>query len=442
MIFNSSSNAPVIFKERLLWLLFLAPFFFLTYGAANQLVDLRTSVPNLMFAWEGQTPFIAEMIVPYMSLDLLFGFSFLLVKTRDEIQRHSLRIGLTIAISVFIFILFPLQCVFEKPLVDGWTQPIFAGLAADLPYNQLPSLHVSLSMIIGYIYYTHSQGFWRWFTVVWFSLIVLSTLLVYQHHFIDLPTGFLAGLLAFYFIPIKGKARFPLNFISPKHLHIAFRYLIGSIIFTVLAFKLNMLVWLMAWIALSLLILSCCYALAYNPIIKKNRGRIQWIYYFVFWPYLLGNDISWRIWKKKVPTMVEIDKGIWIGRSLDVNDKNEVQINKIKTIIDLTPEINDCPPSDCYYLYQPLLDLAIPNPQRLLHICQLIKENQKQGNVYIHCKFGLSRSVLVACAWLMMQGSDQKEAWDKVSKEQPKRVDRAYMHIALELFAEKIIYDE
>jgi hypothetical protein len=71
-----------------------------------------------------------------MSLDVLFGFSFLLVKTRDEIQRHGLRLGLTIVLSIVIFILFPLQCVFEKSVTDGWTASLFAGLAADLPYNQ------------------------------------------------------------------------------------------------------------------------------------------------------------------------------------------------------------------------------------------------------------------------------------------------------------------
>ena len=136
--------------------------------------------------------------------------------------------------------------------------------------------------------------------------------------------------------------------------------------------------------------------------------------------------------------MIEIDDGIWIGRSLSASDDNELQHNKIKTIIDVAPEINDCPPANCHYFYQPLLDLAIPNPQTLLHICRMIEDNKQQGNVYIHCKFGLSRSVLVACAWLMMQGNSQKEAWDTVSKYQPKRVNRPYMHIALELFAEKI----
>lgn len=435
MAFDARPDAPLIFKERLLWLLFLAPFFFLTYGTANQIASLHSSLPIIMFDWEQQIPFIAEMIVPYMSVDLLFGLSFLLVKNRDEIQRHSLRLGFTIVFSVMLFLLFPLQCSLEKPIIEGWTKAIFVGLSADLPYNQLPSLHVSLSMVIGYMYFKHFSGFWRWFSVFWFALIIVSTLFVYQHHFIDLPTGFIVGLLAFYIVPVSGKSWIRLNFVSPKHLHIALYYLIGCIIFTVLAFKFSSLALLYGWIALSLLLVACLYTLGHNPIVMKKNGRIQWLSWLLFWPYLIAQYLSWRIWQKKVATLVKITDGIWIGRSLHTDDEALIHDNKIKTIIDLTPEVNGHLPVSVNYIYQPLLDLAIPNPAILHHLCEIINTAKQQGNVYIHCKFGLSRSVLVACAWLIKsQGHSKQHAWDKISLAQPLRVDRPYMHIALALF--------
>ncbi|PHS29654.1 MAG: hypothetical protein COA95_11640 [Methylophaga sp.] len=434
MIFDARPEARVIFKERLLWLLFLGPFFFLTYGTANQLTALYPSLASIMFDWEHAIPFIPEMIVPYMSVDLLFGFSFLLVSTRDEIQRHALRLGFTIAFAVVLFLLIPLQFSLDKPMVEGWAKPIFSGLAADLPYNQIPSLHVSLSMVVGYIYFMHLKGFWRWFSVFWFSLIAVSTLFVYQHHFIDLPTGFMAGLLTFYLIPAKGKTWPPLRFVSPKHIYIALRYLIVSILFTVLAFKTEYLVWLSAWIALSLLILAGLYMLGINDISNKKRGQIQRFSWLLFWPYLLGNYIAWHLWKKKVPAMVEIANGIWIGRSLNKKDEALIQKNKIKTIIDLAPEVNNVIPETVSYIYQPLLDLAIPDPIELQQICAIISAEKQQGNIYVHCKFGLSRSVLVGCAWLITQGFTKQQAWDAVSKAQTMRVDRPYMHIALELF--------
>lgn len=440
MIFDARPEAPLIFKERLLWLLFLAPFFFLVYGTANQLTSLNDSVPSIMFGWEKHIPFIPEMIVPYMSVDLLFGFSFLLVKTRDEVQRHALRLGFVIAFSALLFLLIPLHFSLEKPVVEGWTKVIFAGLAADLPYNQLPSLHVSLAMVVGYLYFTHLKGFWRWLSVFWFVLIVLSTLFVFQHHFIDLPTGILAGLFTFYMIPIKGKTRIPLNFISPKHLHVALYYLVVSIVFTILAFKYDALFLsiLSGWIAFSMLFIASLYALGHNPLTFKKKGKIYWMYWIVFWPYLLGNKLSWRIWKTKVPTMVEIADGVWIGRSLEANDEKHIRKNQIKTIIDLAPEISDYSASSTNIHYKPLLDLAIPNPAIIKEITEIITDVKNKGNVFVHCKFGLSRSIIISCAWLITQGHSKDQAWSIVSNAQPKHIDKPYVHIALELFEAEI----
>lgn len=436
MIFNARPDAPLIFKERLLWLLFLATFFFLVYGTANQLTSLNDFVPSIVFDWEKSIPFIPELIVPYMSVDLLFGFSFLLAITRDEIQRHALRLGFVIAFSSLIFLLFPLHFSLEKPATEGWIHVIFAALAVDLPYNQLPSLHVSLAMLVGYMFYNYFKGFLRWFFVAWFVLIALSILFVFQHHFIDLPTGVLAGLFTFYIIPIKGKSHIPLNFVSPKHLQIALYYLVVSIIFTVLASKFSGLVLtlLCGWIALSMLFIASLYALGHNLITYKNDGQIKLAYWLVFWPYLLANKLSWKIWKKKVPAMLKISDGVWIGRSLEASDEKLIHQNGIKTIIDLAPEICDYLPKGIYRHYQPLLDLAIPNPKLIKEITDKISQAKEQGDVFIHCKFGLSRSIITSCAWLITQGYSKEQAWKIVSSAQPLCVDKPYVHIALELF--------
>lgn len=442
MIFNASPDASLIFKERLLWLLFLAPFFFLVYGSANQLTAFNDFVPSIMYDWEKSIPFIPEMIVPYMSVDLLFGFSFLLVKTRDEIQRHALRLGFTIAFSVLIFLIIPLHLSLVKPPIEGWTKPIFAALSSDLPYNQLPSLHVSLAMVVGHVYFTHLKGIWRWLSVSWFVLIILSILFVYQHHFIDLPAGLLAGLFAFFIIPVKGKTRIPLHFVSPKHLHISLYYLFPSLFFTVLAFRISpfslSLAFISGWVAIGFLFIASLYAMGYNPITLKNKGRIQWPYWAIFWPYLLGNRLSWQIWKRKVPAMVQVADGIWLGRSLDSADKALLDKNDIKTIIDLAPEINTYATPKVKIYYQPLLDLVIPSPVLLHEITDKITQAKQQGNVYVHCKFGLSRSVMASCAWLITQGYSKQEAWQIVSNAQHHRVDKPYVHIALELFEEQL----
>ncbi len=437
MLFDARPQAAVIFKEKLLWLLTIGLFFFLSYGTSNQISASYDSVGNIAFAWERSIPFIAEMIVPYMSLDLLFIISFFLAKSRVELQRHALRLGSLIAFSIMLFLLIPLKFGFERPMIEGWTSPIFQGLAADLPYNQMPALHVSISLVLAQFYRLHFSGLIRWLILAWFIAIILSILVVYQHHFIDLPTGIIAGLLAFYFVPLSGKGPVPLNFVSPKHLYMAFSYLLITTLFTVFAFILHS--WICAWIAVSMLIIASLYLLGINPRLGKKQGRLGWLSWLLFWPYLLTNHLSLLLWQHKLPAMVPVIKGLWLGRSLKSSEQTLLQHHQINAIIDLTPEVTSHTAEHIDYFYQPLLDLVIPDPVILSDICDTINLAKQQGNVFIHCKFGLSRSVIVSCAWLMQSQSYSKQAaWKTVSKAQKMRVDRPYVHIALALFEQHL----
>jgi hypothetical protein len=46
-------------KRALLWLLFLGPLFFLTYGFANWWTSRLSGVGSVLFAWETHIPFLA-----------------------------------------------------------------------------------------------------------------------------------------------------------------------------------------------------------------------------------------------------------------------------------------------------------------------------------------------------------------------------------------------
>ena len=81
-----------LWKRGVVWLLFLGPFFFLSYGFANWVSSQRTDVGVMVFAWESAIPLLPWTIIPYWSIDLLYGLSFLLPKTRREMDRHALRL--------------------------------------------------------------------------------------------------------------------------------------------------------------------------------------------------------------------------------------------------------------------------------------------------------------------------------------------------------------
>src|SRR5215471_12650456 len=80
--------APRPWQDALAWLAFLGPFFFATYGLANWLASRRADVGAAVFDWERGVPFLDWTIVPYWSIDLLYGLSLFICATRAELRVH------------------------------------------------------------------------------------------------------------------------------------------------------------------------------------------------------------------------------------------------------------------------------------------------------------------------------------------------------------------
>ena len=64
-------------------------FFTFVYNAFNLATSLRGGIGSLYYDWETSIPFIPELVVPYLSFDLVFGLAFLLCKSRINIRRNS-----------------------------------------------------------------------------------------------------------------------------------------------------------------------------------------------------------------------------------------------------------------------------------------------------------------------------------------------------------------
>jgi hypothetical protein len=121
-------------KRAIGWLLFLGPFFFLSYGFANWLASLRASVPVAAFEWERAIPFHAWTIVPYWSIDAFYALSLFVCATRTELDTHAKRLLTAQLVAIACFIAFPLRFSFERPAAEGISGAMFNVLAGfDLP---------------------------------------------------------------------------------------------------------------------------------------------------------------------------------------------------------------------------------------------------------------------------------------------------------------------
>lgn len=269
-----------LWKRGVLWLLLLGPLFFASYGFANWFTGQRDDVGSLVFAWEPQIPLWPWTIVPYWSIDLLYGLSFLLPACRREMDRHALRLLAAQVICVVCFLLWPLRFTFERPPLDGTFGLMFDVLMGfDKPFNQAPSLHITLLVIIWAMFANHTRGLlWRGLLHGWMALIGISVLTTWQHHFIDLPTGALAGFFCLWLLPLQGAT--PLTQIrlasDPRRWRLALRYGLGATLCAVLAVKLGgAWLWLF-WPAASLALVALNYLLfGAGGFQKQANGRLS-----------------------------------------------------------------------------------------------------------------------------------------------------------------------
>ena len=176
----------------------LSILFLIVYGSCNWITSRRANAGTIYFEWEREIPFVPFFILPYMSIDLFFICAPFLCRTDRELLTFAKRVTAAIIVAGTCFLLFPLRFAFPRPHANGWLGVLFDWFRGmDAPHNLLPSLHAALTMILLDVYFRHTRGVVRGVIMMWFVLIVLSPVLTYQHHVIDIAGGFVLAAFCF-----------------------------------------------------------------------------------------------------------------------------------------------------------------------------------------------------------------------------------------------------
>jgi hypothetical protein len=198
--------------QALLWLLICGALFCAGYGAANLVAAQHGDVPSIRFGWEQSIPFLPWTIFPYWSFDLFYPLSFFVCADAGELQRHVRRILTAQLVAVICFLVFPLHLAVAKPPTEGLSGLLFTALGSmDRPYNQAPSLHIALLIILWHLYARHIPKRFHPLWHCWSVLVGVSVLTTWQHHFIDVLTGGALGFLCLWLWPESGEPRFPIR---------------------------------------------------------------------------------------------------------------------------------------------------------------------------------------------------------------------------------------
>ncbi|MER8388094.1 phosphatase PAP2/dual specificity phosphatase family protein [Mesorhizobium sp. M0166] len=389
-----------------LWLAFLAPFFYATYGFANWLASRRDDVGSIVFGWEHGIPFLAWTIVPYWSINLFYGLSLLLNNSKSGVDRLAGRYLTAQLVAVACFILFPLTATFVRPQTSGLPGFMFAVLGGfDKPFNQAPSLHIALLVIIWDHWRHRLTGIAGVAWHAWCFLIGASVLTTWQHHFIDIPTGALLGLFALWLFPRDGELPFAGFRLSadPKARRLALFYALGASLALAgaAAGALVSALWLiLLWPALALAIVAFAYAGAGAKVFQKTAdGSVSLASRLLLWSYRVAAKANVWAWTRKLPAQIVIADGVSLGRF-----PTAAEADAFGTVIDLAGELERPRGVSIHWLSLPMVDLLPPSREARAQAVAAIETAQSQGTVLVCCALGFQRSAAVVAEWLVASG--------------------------------------
>ncbi len=430
--------APLPWRRGIVWLLFLAPFFFVSYGFSNRLAAQRAVTDSLVFSWERHIPFLPWTILPYWSIDLFYGLSFLCCRDRLAVDRHALRLLTAQLICVGAFLLFPLHFSFDRPSTDGVFGTLFDALMGfDQPYNQAPSLHIALLVILWARFAAAVQRKWRLAVHAWSVLIAVSVLTTFQHHFFDMPTGAAVGLFCLWLWPDQGPSPLAARSAGPgsRRVLIAVCYAAFAALFAALALTLKGGALWLGWGALALVLVALIYLGPGAMGFQKREGRLSLPVTILLAPYLAGAWLNSRWWTRRRPQPVAIAKGVWLGRLPTATD---VMAGRFSSVLDLTAELPG-PHGGWRYEGLPWLDLVPPDVEQLSEAARRIDVLREDGPLLVCCALGYSRSACALAAWLLRSGqvADVAAAMALVREKRPQVVLGPAHRAALAAFCER-----
>jgi len=422
----------------------LSLLFVVVYGSTNWLTAHRdaAAVGKWFFPWElSATPYVPWLLVPYMSIDLLFFGAAFLCRDDQELRTYSGRVTFSIIVAGLFFLVLPLKLAWPaRPYIAGWfgefvEQSCTAPFLMEYPHNLFPAMHITLCIILAEIYSRHTRGWLRSVLMIWFGLIGISTVLTWQHHLIDIAGGILLAAFAFYLF--NESDQLPVE----RNTRIGSYYAAGAAILAGLTpLQLPGSVFLL-WPVSALSIVASAYFGIGPRIYCKTDGRLPWSTRIVLALILIGQYLSLLYYRRRSHAWDEVAPGLLVGRMLSENEAAEAVRHGVTAVFDLTAEFSETATfRNLRYQNVPILDLTAPTLIQLQQAVKFISEEVNHGAVYLHCKIGYSRSVAVAGAYLLASGqaTSTEEAIAQLRTSRPGMIVRTEITKAIRMFENHI----
>ena len=178
-------------RTYLYWTCWVGAAFFAVYPTTNWLTSLRPQPFHLYLPAELAVPLVPQFIWAYLSMYALFFLPlFFLPTVRMPALGKQLVAGTLV--SGLLFLLFPAELGFARvvPADPPYTGIYAVMFGVDRPHNLVPSLHVVFSAAIALACADVARPAARTVLFGWLGVMAASTILVHQHHVLDVAAAF------------------------------------------------------------------------------------------------------------------------------------------------------------------------------------------------------------------------------------------------------------
>ncbi|MCP3142387.1 phosphatase PAP2 family protein [Pyxidicoccus xibeiensis] len=169
-----------------------ALFFLAVYGGASWVTGFYPGGLHVDLPFERHIPFIPAWAAVYVSMDVLLLLSLLVFRTWRDMLPFALVLCVQTVLGALFFLVLPVEVAWPPRLVQGgWADVFLLADTMNLERNYLPSLHVAFACTAALAYAERSGWFAQTVFGLWAAGIAASTLLIHEHHLVDVLAGVL-----------------------------------------------------------------------------------------------------------------------------------------------------------------------------------------------------------------------------------------------------------
>lgn len=173
-------------------------FFYGCYASTNYWTSLVPSRYSFYFSWELTLPFLPQFAWLYLSLNFLMSLSLFIFRSGKELFPFFWVLTGETLFASFCFLFIPFQLSFPSIVEDQHF--LFRVMdTINLNYNCFPSLHVAFAWTSALVFAKNCLWKGKVFFYTWALGISLSTVILHQHHVIDVLGGIALAWVGTYF---------------------------------------------------------------------------------------------------------------------------------------------------------------------------------------------------------------------------------------------------